>query len=450
MNIIALVGHHASGYLQVESLLKEHGMAAALPSRRDDLSVSGIQAALCKAHNIRPTDPLEPSTRENPIELIQPAPLWQNLALDLLLANLDQPLWGWADPQTLYLLDYWRQLDANINFLLVYQDPQQALEQALRGNADTQAAAILDDWTAYHEVLLRYFLRHPERSFLAHSQRLLQHPQDSLSHLPYLQINAENNPNSRSLTDRRGHYEEPNPQSIPLATYLHQQLTQNHAAQALYDELESVANLPLQKTSAPTSPETAWKSLHQQSRALAKITQSQEEQPQQNEEQLKQKLTETEEENELLLLQLHQVQEELERVFLENTGEIEAKQHPSIQGPYYGAAERQKNHLAYRLGSAIIDVHNNKGRLGYIKVPFALIRELIAFRKEKAKRSNEKLPPISQYADAHEAQEVKMRLPYRLGKITMKYGKSPLGWLKLPSALNQEAEAFRKERGKRY
>ena len=76
----------------------------------------------------------------------------------------------------------------------------------------------------------------------------------------------------------------------------------------------------------------------------------------------------------------------------------------------------------------------------------ALAAEVRAFRQEAAARPAKKLPPIHTYRDAHEAERVKQHLSYRLGSTLLQHGKSPLGWLKLPFALQRQVREFRLQR----
>src|SRR5690606_33895893 len=107
MNTIAIVGHAASGYEDVLALLQQSGMAAARPSRREGLSPQEINAALMTAHKAAPVSTVLDESGFPPIEA---GPVWHGMALDLMLGNLDQPLWGWADAQAIYALDYWKDL----------------------------------------------------------------------------------------------------------------------------------------------------------------------------------------------------------------------------------------------------------------------------------------------------------------------------------------------------
>lgn len=150
------------------------------------------------------------------------------------------------------------------------------------------------------------------------------------------------------------------------------------------------------------------------------------------------------EENELLLSQLHQVQEELERYYLENQRLKQKVPPPKPAGPY-GAADRIKRQLSYRLGAVMIQRSRTVG--GWLSMPWALTAEVKAFRADLAQRqADKKAPPIHKYRDAHEAERVKQHLAYRLGSTLLAHAKSPIGWVKLPFALARQVRQFREQR----
>lgn len=151
---------------------------------------------------------------------------------------------------------------------------------------------------------------------------------------------------------------------------------------------------------------------------------------------------ELKQENELLFTQLHQVQEELERYFLEMQ-RLKQTMVPR-DPPLYGAADRVTQQLTYRLGATMIERSRSLG--GWISMPFALIATTRRFRADVRTRGDEKLPPISKYQDRHEAERVKQHLSYRIGSALLRNVKSPLGWMRLPFALRREVKAFRQER----
>ncbi len=160
---------------------------------------------------------------------------------------------------------------------------------------------------------------------------------------------------------------------------------------------------------------------------------------------------EMQQENELILLQLHQVQEELERYYLENQqlkqrvpqllSNQNIAKHPRR---YYGAADRVKRQLSYRLGALMISRSNSFS--GWLGMPTALLSEARRYKQDKLSREGEKLPPLSQYADVHEGERVKRHLSYRLGATLLANYRSPIGWVKLPWLMRQQVREFKRER----
>ncbi|MBM9613659.1 hypothetical protein JWJ90_05080 [Desulfobulbus rhabdoformis] len=140
------------------------------------------------------------------------------------------------------------------------------------------------------------------------------------------------------------------------------------------------------------------------------------------------------EENELLLLQLHQVQEELEQYFLENT-KLRKNQLPV----HYGAAERVKSELPYLIGAAIIQ----RSRKGWplLFLPFSM-RPLARRYRQSAQQHDNPLPPLSEYHDFPEAQRVMKHLSYRLGTTWLKHCRTPWGLLIMPFALMKADKQF--------
>jgi hypothetical protein len=545
MNKIIVVGHPQSGWERLYELLLDCGMAQALPSLREGFTPQQIGATLLKAHGAVPVQQL---CSADELQQIAVAPVWQGLALDLVLANMEQPLWGWADVQAVYLLDYWKAQDPQTMFVLVYDAPQTALIRHAVEHLETDPDALqakVNAWVSYNSALLSFHLRNPERSLLVHADQVqasathyvqqlsarmgaqLQLPGTSVNDVgtqdttpSVLQAEAAASPNMHAY----GHPAvQPALQGNALAQWLAQQLLQEHPeAQELYSQLQAAASMPLRVLQPGTSllaghdlqqqHYQAWaafvaqQTAMQQSAArlvqlgttlqgrqqqlqncehenallmaqLHKVQEMLESHYQQSQQQAKQlaelpklqadlksaqekvaKLqqaaakpasTELQEENGLLLSQLHKVQEELERYYLENRQLKSggAKLKSQSKQTYYGAADRVKQQLSYRLGATMIRQSRSIG--GWLNMPFALSAETKLFRQDLAARKDMKLPSIAQYQDAHEAELIKQHLSYRLGSRLLNSSKTLGGMISLPWSLYAEVKAFRKDRQSR-
>lgn len=602
MNKILIVGHPLSGYQEVERLLRACGMAPALPSRRDGFLPEQISATLAKAHNAPALQRLGNGDGNAELRQLTPGPVWHGMALDLMLGNIDQPLWGWADPQAIHWLNYWRDLDPDLHFILVYDRPHSLLT---RSQADPATPDSPDDlarqarqWAAYNAALLHFFHRNPQRCLLVHSEQARRSASAYLNQVraridaPWVErLGLEGNHTgphasgtptpcvTQDLPPALASGDTGETPDAPLALLVADTLLRDQPeSRQLYEELQAAANLPLALDDEPGRDTAlalqAWAALnaqrqrqrHQdkllqqleagqaQAEALAaehwrllqaeqqlraqdaqthdaaladlstarqQIEQQQRELQQDNElllsqlhqvqeelerhylnsqqqatqlealsaqqqqaeqqaAQLKERLAAAEqraaeaarqaqakaqelksaqselselqarpavdpqlsEENDLLLTQLHRVQEELERYYLENQRLKAQVAPPKPEKPaFYGAADRVRQQLSYRIGARMIQ--NSRSLGGWVAMPWAVLGEVRRFKREQPEREARKLPPIHTYRDAHEAERVKQHLSYRLGQAYLANAKSPVGWLRMPFAIQREAKAFR-------
>lgn len=492
-------------------MLHSCGMKAPNLSKREALSAIEIDSALCKAHGIAPIHEID---SEEDIQQIDAGPVWHGLALDLLLGNLEQQFWGWADPQAIFLLDYWKTLDPKMTFVLVYDEPHRVLSEAVFDDArllsGESVSHQLKNWHAYNSILQRFHLLNHERSLLVNARQAcdtadtylnelqvylddpLSLPAQSLSNGSFrvaASIENSHNGKARQTSEACAVETTDSVDPMPIDSFLIQGILAEHPQYTqLYEELQSTANLPRAASSRSyAEPLDAWLSymkirfdtgrvlsLHHEARNQAEQAAiSQEEEPgkarmqvgemkgkykvnsrelpnhsfgtSKYPEKFESELKEIKEENELLLLQLHQVQEELERYYVENFT-LRGKGVGTVQKKalHFGAADRIRQQLSYRLGAVMVErSHSLSGWLG---MPFALVKERRAFRQESTVKPLNKLPPIHAYQDAQEAEKVKKHLSYRLGSAMVQHGSSPAGWLKLPFLLYREVTAFRTER----
>ena len=120
---ILVVGHPLSAYENVIALLESAGINAAKPPKNEKMLSSDISKALLKTHQSH-------ANSNEEIHQLAVSPVWNGLALDLFLGNVDQKLWCWADSVAIALLDYWKSLDNKLAFMFVYDSPTEFLIRA--------------------------------------------------------------------------------------------------------------------------------------------------------------------------------------------------------------------------------------------------------------------------------------------------------------------------------
>lgn len=557
MKKIIFVGHPQSDLDEVKKILSTCGIAEARPSRREGLTPVQISEALVKAHG---TVPVQHVSSPSELQQITVAPVWQGLALDLMLANIEVPLWGWADTQAVYLLEFWKNQDPQTIFVLVFDAPSSALTrhaiEQLKSEPEMLQAKV-NGWIAYNAALLNFHLRNTDRSLLVHAEQVqtsaLHYVQQLSAHIDatlklpsvsdsQLSVAADSavlhTEDSVTLCDKAGSGSQQTLRGNHLAEWLVQQLLEEQPEAAdLYAQLQTAASIPLQVKGQPLASahglshqrHQAWSTFVsqqvtlQQSIArlahLDKTLQDKDLKLQANhgqienlQDNIKQKAQEQElllnginaelqsreKENELLLIQLHQVQMDLENSYLQSKDQTKKldelnkllasfeKNNKSINDipvdlkeendllliqlqqmqeeleqfytgknnyenrsifqswEYRGAADRVKQQLSYRLGATMIAQSRSLG--GWLCMPFTLRAEVQRFKQDQAKRGEKKLPPITQYSDAYEAEKIKQHLSYRLGARMIANSKSLGGWVAMPWALLKEVKTFQKKR----
>lgn len=131
---------------------------------RENQDVVNLHEAVFKANGLNWKQPLRPASWKTLWR--HPAPIWQPQHLErgreILAAHTDEPLWGFKDPRTLMLLNGWRTLAPNMEFVGIYRHPM-AVAQSLasRPALPVTVEEGLQMWYTYNRELLRQYRRHP-------------------------------------------------------------------------------------------------------------------------------------------------------------------------------------------------------------------------------------------------------------------------------------------------
>jgi len=99
------------------------------------------------------------------------------LAIDLMVANMDSAHWGWAHPGAVQWLEFWAQLDSNIRFVLICEDRQSLICRLVeQGEAPANMSGHLALWAQNHQDMLKFHLRNPDRSLLVWDAEVQSQP----------------------------------------------------------------------------------------------------------------------------------------------------------------------------------------------------------------------------------------------------------------------------------
>ena len=330
INKLLVVGHADSGLENVSELLHHAGMAEAKASKKEQMLPSEITTTLLKTHK---------ADAKN-FKQVEVSPVWNGLALDLLLGNIDQEPWYWADSDALPLLDYWKSLDTQLSFALVYNSPADLIVRAASKKKSLSPSDIdemFTKWNSYNRALLDFYYNNPQRATLVHAKQIEQNTGVYLQHLENaLGLPLKTSEVAPELIKSQALTKIGEQAKSMYGFFAQGMLEEYPEAKELYEELQSVANLHYDEVEAPkvSMKEAFYEALELENDYVVKLNSAQKEQEARTQEletkkaeltELLTKATQTEkakqeqsEENELLLTQLHTVQEELEKLYLQN------------------------------------------------------------------------------------------------------------------------------------
>ena len=350
MKSLITTGHESSGIEAIWTLMRAYDVAEAAPALSEIDDPAKFHQKLYSARKVGDA---------NAPGQINPGRMWQSQAENLLINNVESEIWGWADVRSSRLLEFWAGVDQSTHFVLLYVAPEVAFAMAPEINLDTASEPIdvLAYWRQKNGELLDFYSRNRKRCLLINTYSLIAQP-NRLNELLADRFGIEtlNTVRACSLS-----YEYP---VSAIRTHLARNLLQDAEAAALYEELETASDLPALDDYDQYETVRAWvehsKLINQETQLgeiLASINFKQQALVEseaklahangqlkeanlqfQSSKQANSKLSEQiselklaqaksqqnneelRKENELLLLQLHQVQEELESYYLRVQG----------------------------------------------------------------------------------------------------------------------------------
>lgn len=86
-------------------------------------------------------------------------------------------IWGWKDPRTTLMLDFWHQLLPEVKYLFVYRYPWDVLNSIVRPNSLVFAERpdyALKAWAFYNRHLLKFYQEHSEQSILVNVSAIIE------------------------------------------------------------------------------------------------------------------------------------------------------------------------------------------------------------------------------------------------------------------------------------
>ena len=126
--------------------------------------------------------------------------IWEQLAVDLFMENVGQEKWGWACPHSVKLLNFWHSFAPQLCFILLYSTPEEAIYSAsknLNNNSahNNSGDAIIKQWLNDQQMMLKFYIKNPLQSLLINVNDFKKNPQNLVE-----KINEHFNFNLNSFT----------------------------------------------------------------------------------------------------------------------------------------------------------------------------------------------------------------------------------------------------------
>lgn len=160
MKIVIVASSPDCNTANLQTLLQASGLQAARPSAKYGHTASDWHSKIYTAldHDI------DGLTTQSPLPV---GIAWLDLAVDLMVSNIDQVEWGFADARATWLLDFWRNVDPQSRFVLAYTPPQ---------HLDLSSPQALNTWLSYSGELLRFYKANKARAILVDNSEVGIYP----------------------------------------------------------------------------------------------------------------------------------------------------------------------------------------------------------------------------------------------------------------------------------
>lgn len=90
-------------------------------------------------------------------------------------------IWGWKDPRTSLLLDFWEGIIPEAKYLLIYRNPWEVKSSLLklgRSELDNNPEYAYKIWMQYNKAIIEFYKKHPEKCLLISANGFLNYPEE--------------------------------------------------------------------------------------------------------------------------------------------------------------------------------------------------------------------------------------------------------------------------------
>ncbi|MEB3886993.1 sulfotransferase, partial [Lyngbya sp. CCY1209] len=179
--VLIITGMHRSGTSLVASLLQSAGLHIGrrlMPSTEfnpkgyfENLDFFEFHLDVLRSQGVNIDGWTLQETIEVPDELLEKAN-------QIVEQNSVSQIWGWKEPRTTLLLNFWADLLPESKFLLIYRSPWEVIDSLYRRGDEIfqeQPDLAVKYWLFYNQKVLEFYNQHTDRCVLANLQTIVGH-----------------------------------------------------------------------------------------------------------------------------------------------------------------------------------------------------------------------------------------------------------------------------------
>jgi hypothetical protein len=176
MKVVIVTGSPWTGLTNVWEIIRGAGVEEMSPSDKG----LDIAAWHRKVFNVYGAE-LERISDEG----VLPGQVWSHEAISILQANVERYVMGWADAHSVELLEFWRDIEPRILFVLLYNSLEDHVAEVMVwGQERTRDVRDAEtSWLQYNTRLLCFFNRNRSRCLLVNKSAVQSHPDELIRRL---------------------------------------------------------------------------------------------------------------------------------------------------------------------------------------------------------------------------------------------------------------------------
>jgi predicted nucleic acid-binding Zn-ribbon protein len=183
-SILVIAGMHRSGTSYVASLLQDAGFdigenllgatVSNLKGHFEDIDFLRFHESVLHSQGLSP----EGWIIQNNIQVQEQ---FLEDAQTIIQKRNSKSFWGWKDPRTTLLLDFWFNLLPEAKYLFVYRSPSEVIDSLYRRGDEIffkNPMFALQIWLNYNQAVLNFYEKHPEKCIILSVYDTIAHPEN--------------------------------------------------------------------------------------------------------------------------------------------------------------------------------------------------------------------------------------------------------------------------------